>query len=694
MEYSLYSLNQSCNLKNLTLTNLIDKLNLIGFEVDEIFIEKVKTNSNLENIRIQIKIPSNREDLLNENFLKRELSTIFLFDLKNTWNKFKNNYSFLLKQKYHQSYHYISIPLQSSLSNILIYNIQVNQCEYPGTPNWIKNKLTDAGLSSSSTIDDLLTLINFEWGQNINLLLSSLKESQYPTNNLFFDNYLLEQLSEPTFYGTKENCLLEKGTIVLKDTNGEILSALGIFNSFSSIGNNNDKLIFQGCFYDIHENVLKLNTINTKISLRFLRKTYLETFKFAFQRLLTLVEILTSSKIELKKYKTVETSLELKSTKLLCLKTGILKKLLNIKKIDLEVFQKANLKLLCKTKNELYFEIPTFRKDLTREIDLIEEYSRFIGYKNFPEILPKKQLTYYLKNKTSIQFVKQFFLNYGFNEIITSSIEELTKGKSFSVQINNPLNNDLVCLRPSLLGKIIETFENNLKLGAIRNNYFEIGRVFKISNQKFLEQDKLSGIFQLSTTEKGINSSLEWFKAKGFIEAFLANFGYEQLEIELFSDQNSYYHPTKSIVIKTKSKILARFGELNPLKTNLPGTKGAIYIFEVNINYLQNWKMASKIITYQEYSKYPVITKDISFAISRKKDFSKIKEMIQQNCKELKTVQFFDIYFEEGNKDSVKVALRLEFQSKLQTLLTENIEKEIKSLKEMLITKFEVHFVT
>jgi hypothetical protein len=52
MEYSLYSLNQSCNLNKLTLTTLIEKLNLIGFEVDDIFLEELSTNSNLTNIRL------------------------------------------------------------------------------------------------------------------------------------------------------------------------------------------------------------------------------------------------------------------------------------------------------------------------------------------------------------------------------------------------------------------------------------------------------------------------------------------------------------------------------------------------------------------------------------------------------------------------------------------------------------------
>lgn len=682
MEYSLYELNKSSNLNDLTLPTLIDKLNLIGFEVDDIFIEELRTNSLLTNIRLLIKIPSNREDLLNETFLKNELSNIFLFELKNTWNTLKLTYLFLLKQNYQQYFNYQTIKINSSLPNILVYKIEGTQLPNFKTPTWIKNKLLDAGLPVSMTIQDLVTLVNFEWGQTLNITSG--------TNQV--GNLKLEQLQNTIKWEHKETSLLDKGTIVIKNEQNEIVSALGIFNSLDLKPETSNTISIEGYIYDIHENLLNLSTINTRISLRFLRKSYLETFRSAFQRLLTLFQVLNVTQIDLKKYCNSESGLELKPNRILKLKKKTLVQILNIKAIDLTIFQKANLKLLCKTQKELYFQIPNVRKDLIREVDLIEEYSRFIGYKNFKEILPTKNLIYYRKNKKSIEFIKQYFLNHGFNEVVTNSIHELGKQKSFSIQINNPLNTDLICLRSNLIDKLVQVFETNNKLNNQNSNYFEIGRVFKKSQEKLIEQDKVAGIFQYTNIERTNNVSLQWFIAKSFIETFLQNFGYLNITYDVFEDLNSYYHPRRSVYLKNNNKILGKFGELNPLTVNLTGIKNSVYIFELNYTYLQNWKLESEISNYEEYSKYPIITKDLSFGINRTQKFSEIKEIVRLNSNNLKNVEFFDIYYEPNNTESVNIGLRLEFQSKSQTLLTEIIDQELLTIKNELIQKFNVHF--
>ena len=83
MEYSLSTLTQNSKANNLKTSEIINQLNLIGFEVDSIFTEKSIENLFLDNIRLLIKIPANREDLLNERFFLNELSTILLFNLNN-----------------------------------------------------------------------------------------------------------------------------------------------------------------------------------------------------------------------------------------------------------------------------------------------------------------------------------------------------------------------------------------------------------------------------------------------------------------------------------------------------------------------------------------------------------------------------------------------------------------------------------
>ena len=100
MEYSLQHLNKTAQLQNVTLNNFVETLNLIGLEVDDILPDTSVDKVNLTDIKLELKIPANRDDLLNENILTKELSTIFLFKIYKTWDYLQEKYFFLLKKKY------------------------------------------------------------------------------------------------------------------------------------------------------------------------------------------------------------------------------------------------------------------------------------------------------------------------------------------------------------------------------------------------------------------------------------------------------------------------------------------------------------------------------------------------------------------------------------------------------------------
>ena len=125
MEYSLQTLNKNVKLNNLKIQEIVDKLNLIGLEVDEIFEEKLDTNKFVDNLRLEIAIPSNREDLLNEKFFIDEFSTIFNLEKKENWDKIKNNYNFLLKQNYTQSTTHEKRKIKTNLTGLITYGFQL-----------------------------------------------------------------------------------------------------------------------------------------------------------------------------------------------------------------------------------------------------------------------------------------------------------------------------------------------------------------------------------------------------------------------------------------------------------------------------------------------------------------------------------------------------------------------------------------
>lgn len=676
MEYSLRTFIKNVNFQSLTLTQFVNNLNLIGFEIDEIDYQNIKNNPYIQDINILIKIPPNRQDLLNEINFQKEIATIFLLKLNDIWKKVNYRYFFLLNQKYKQYNFYETYQIKSDLNFLNIYSLEIKKLNKTVSPIWIQDKIFSNGIIPTKDFRDLLTLINLEWGQTIDF-------SNHPV--LKSENFYLDKLNQQHFISNKENEIyqLPKGSIVLKNSNNEIINILGV--NYFEISNtiSNENIMLHAIFYNIYDDLLNLNNL---ISVRHLRKSFLEYFRFSFQRLLTLLELTLQAEVGLKKQKLVEKSIKIKPYRILTLNKNRLKKFLNSEKFDDNIFKKASLKIICNTPFSFYIQVPDSRKDLLREIDLIEEYSRFLGYKSFKEILPKKELVFSKKQRKNINFIKHFFINYNFFEIINSSLTY--SEDSHTIEIINPLNKELSLLRTQLLPNLIDVFLTNIKLDDKNTNFFEIGRVFKKLNQKIIEQEKLAGIFQT----KCKNRNLDWFESKGFIEVFLDKFGYKNLIFKKLNIKNNIFHPTRSILIQSNNQTLGIFGEIHPQLRKDSFIKERVYLFEFDLNYLNNWKMNSSTIIYSEISKYPSITKDLSFSISKEQNFYEIKQKVLVCSKLLKNISFFDIYFDEKISKEINIGIRLEFQSKNETLTTETIENEIIAIRKMLITNFHIKF--
>ena len=279
MEYSLYYLNKQANLKNLKITEIIDKLNLIGFEVDDIYNEPLLTNDLLNDTRLLIEIPSNRQDLLNEKFFLNEISTIFSVDTYNVWNRLQIKYSFLIENSKHK---HINLPINqinSDLKDIVIYKFELENCFTKKSPQWIQQKLKSRGVSPLNDLNDFLNLITVEYGTTILSKCNKDSKSEFVIKRL--------QINE-----NFENFEIPAGSIVLKNKLNKIVSVLGFVNFNEP--NKSGQVSLEACFYDIYSNINKLNTINTKLSFKYLRSMFIENFEVALKRVLSFLEFYNS----------------------------------------------------------------------------------------------------------------------------------------------------------------------------------------------------------------------------------------------------------------------------------------------------------------------------------------------------------------------------------------------------------------
>ena len=120
---------------------------MIGFEVDDIFEESVMTNKFLNDTRLLIEIPSNRQDLLNEKLFLREMSTIFMLEVYKVWKVLQPNYSFIVDQHNKKHSKQIVKQIESSLNHILVYKFELENCFVKKCPQWIQQKLKKRSFS-------------------------------------------------------------------------------------------------------------------------------------------------------------------------------------------------------------------------------------------------------------------------------------------------------------------------------------------------------------------------------------------------------------------------------------------------------------------------------------------------------------------------------------------------------------------
>jgi phenylalanyl-tRNA synthetase beta chain len=670
MEYSLNYLNFISNLKELTITELINSLNLIGLEVDEFTKKIIKPKYSLENLKIILKIPSNREDLLIEDFFLEEISLIFFFEIFYLWKKISKNYNFLLKQKYLEYSNYSTVFIEEKLGSVTTYCFEIENFRNHSSPSWVRTKLQNQGIEIFNNYNDLINLVILEWGQPINRFPLATSSS--------FSQYRLERLNSI-------NTGFPDGTIVMKNEKEEILIILGMLNT-NLIKNSSQKLLLEISFYDIEKNQLDITLSNPKISLKYFRKMFLEKIKFSFQRLLTLTEILEYGLLLPVKYFTPKQKFSLSTEKILLLKKQSIRNILKIENVEEKIFEQVGLNIICKTPNDFYLKVSNSRKDLSREIDLIEEYSKFYGYKNFREIFPEKQLKREKSFLKTISFLKQYFLNFGFHEILTSSIQEHFDINS--IQISNPLTKESSYLRTSLLPKLLDTYAQNLRYSSVLNNFFEIGRVFKKHKFQIFEENKIAAVFQFPQNTNLKQNSTDWFSAVGFVENLLKNFGYLEITKKPLFSSFTFVYPNRSILLKNGQKILGIFGEISPNYEKFNSLKKPTYFLELNLIYLNNYQYSSIPKVYNEYSKYPKITKDISCLLEKTTKFHNLKKFLEKNIQFLKNIIYFDIYFDKNDPNFVNIGIRFEFQSDTTTLTNEIIQEEIISIKKLLVSQF------
>ena len=365
---------------------------------------------------------------------------------------------------------------------------------------------------------------------------------------------------------------------------------------------------------------------------------------------------------------------------------------------DTEIVDKLML-IGCTLKSKEYgwdvAVIPNRSQDLIREIDLIEEIARLIGYDRFDLKLPNPIKPGKLSpEQLALKKVKSGFIENGFNEVLSYSL--VPEDKESLIKISNPLLLETSCLRDNIWEEHLEIVNRNIKSGQTSCYIFEVGNVF-YKNSEFIQEEILNGaIFGNKKFGAWVNSGkdndLNYYEARGKLKEALSS-----LNIKVDDKPTNsidFLHPGRTAKLFIEGKDAGYFGEIHPKLILDKTALKKVYLFSINVaNLLGASTRKNKWIPiYKQYPIVPKMERDINFIFSKEHLISEIASEIRKTGKNLlEDVNLIDVFKDINfGEDFISYTFRLSYRDKDKTLL----DSDISSIHSNIVSKVEKRFNT
>ena len=700
MQISLKWINELVDIQTVSLEDLIEKLTLGGFEIEDVLKLEIENDQTLA---LDISTTANRSDSLSIQGISLEIAALL--------NQKPKTYTYA-----NPVYDWDQLLYQSSQNNFLSKNcsefiaVTVENVENFTSPKWLKQKLIASGITPENNLQDFQNYILLETGYPLELydldqIYKTLKTDQ-------FDLKLTFANSNQKFLASNQSTYtLDKSVMTLSADKLPIGIAGMISEQTYAYSKTTKTLLIEGSIFNAsmirqQSRVLGLRTNRSSRYEKAISKTKLAEAIYRFIYLLQLVNPNLICKLH-----TNTRSLQ-QEAKIIKLNYKTIKRILGPSNdSSLVESNYISIEFITELLDRLQFQntyndqetswsvtVPESRwNDIEREIDLIEEIGRLYGFNKFFTRLPNlkrigtEDFAYKLRKK-----ITSCLLNMGLNELIQYSLVQEKTYITNEISLINPLVNEYSNLRSSLLPNLIRAIEENQKKSNVILEGFEYGHIFSGSIKSGLqEQEHLAAIFggtNIKSDWSDSNRSLRWFEGKSKLEELCQKLNlvtywknYKPIKEKLI------LHPyrTAELYLSDDSR-LGIFGQIHPLLAKKLNISTNTYLFELNFELIKTQIQRNTVPLYQEYSLYPKIIKDLSFIINNQISFEELKKTLYNNgSKFLTEIHLLDEYTGASIPDKhISLCLQFVFQSENKTLKNKKIEMILDHLKLLLVEKF------
>ena len=561
---------------------------------------------------LEIAITPNRADALSHIGIARELSALFNLHLKYPDVNFKESGK--------KSEELASVEIKNSDNCPRYIGKVVSKVDIKESPDWLQKRLKSIGLRPINNIVDVTNFVLHEVGQPLHA---------FDLDNLGGKKIIVRDAGKNTKFTTLDSKerKLQPDDLMICDANKPVAIAGVMGGENSEVKSSTKNLLIESAYFNpssIRKTSKNLG-LSTDASYRFERGTDPEITKWAARRATQLIQQTSSGEIAIGEidaypHKITQRKCELRFNRL--------NKILGyqIGATDVEkILIKLGFIIEKKSADELTVTVPSYRHDIEREIDLIEEVARIYGYNKIPEV---SKISVTLEEKVDHSAfndrVRELLNSLGFYEIITNSLlsEDIAKRFGNVINLLNPQSSELSHLRTSLIPGLLTSISNNIKVNEKDLQLFELGKVFeKVSVSNISDFKDFNESEHLLLAQTGNRIRNEWFEKDspadvydltGFVESFLTKI-LPEVTVNVKSMNESRSRFDHSFGLFCQNQNIGFGGRLKEELCALFDVDQDVYMVQVDLSVLKGISITKKI--FNELLKFPKVYRDVAFVL-------------------------------------------------------------------------------
>ncbi len=572
--------------------------------------------------------------------------------------------------------------------------ISLSGVEVKASPAWLQKRLRAVGLSPINNVVDCTNYVMRELGTPLHAF-----DTQKLNGKIVVKNATSGDIFK-TLDGVERK--LDETNLMI--TNGtENLAIAGVFGGLDSgISDSTTNIFIESAYFNpvSVRKTAKFHGLNTDASFRYERGVDPNLTIYALQRVTQLIQSVAGGEVAMDmvdvypnaiKNQLVEFSIE-RCNRLIGTE-------IPAEKIEI-ILSNLDIQIISKSADCWSLEIPAYRVDVLREVDVIEEVLRIYGFNKVP--LPEKlNTTLTLSSKPDLEKIQaslsEFLVGLGFSEMMNNSLTSSTYveklgGENLKAENNvamlNPLSNELDVMRQSLIFSSLEVVSHNQNRQNPDLKLFEFGKTYRKTANGYYENKRLILVLTGNKSIEQWNSTKEktnFYTLKGIVKSVLSRMGLNSFLSEK-ALENSIL--TDGISMNVLKQGIGELGWISTASKKHFGIKQDVFIADLDWDALtQSLKLVKNI--YKEIPKTFEVRRDYSLLLDKQITFNAI-EQAAKNCdkKILKKVGLFDVYegknLDEGKKS---YAVSFHFQDAEQTLKDEQVDSVMQKIRTELESK-------